>query len=201
MKKRQKTLFASILVVLLLIVFLAGFTFAKYYTEYYGETSLSVAKWNFNITGWESEKTNSISLRDMYDENIELNTLAPGFSGVITLELTAEDSTALVDYSIIANENTSAPANMYFRATRNSAPITNDANSIPDRYSSLTELAKDIHGTMSSEEILTIKIYAMWPYEIDGTEEEKIEANKQDGIDAEKAEDYRFSLTVVGEQA
>lgn len=49
MDKKQKTLLVSILVVLLLMVFLAGFTFARYYTSYQGEGSLQVAKWSFKV--------------------------------------------------------------------------------------------------------------------------------------------------------
>ena len=49
MDKKQKTLLVSILVVLLLMVFLAGFTFARYYTIYQGEGSLQVAKWSFKV--------------------------------------------------------------------------------------------------------------------------------------------------------
>ena len=47
MDKKQKTLFVSILVILLLIVFLIGFTFAKYYSTYNGIGNAKIAKWNF----------------------------------------------------------------------------------------------------------------------------------------------------------
>lgn len=204
MGKKQAKLLGSILAVLLLIIFLAGFTFAKYYTEFYGKGTLSVAKWSFNVTGWESEEINNISLLEISDSagtgNV-LTTLEPGFSGVATLELSAEGSDYPVNYSIQATENIVPPTNMYFQATVNDIQITNTKNTIHENYPTLTELAKDINGTMDSRKNVIIKIYAIWPFEIDGTEQEKLEANKKDAEDVKSKTDYTFSLTVVGSQA
>ena len=57
MDKKQKTMLISILLILLLIVFLAGYTFAKYYSSYTAGANAQIAKWNFKVTDWSTTET------------------------------------------------------------------------------------------------------------------------------------------------
>ena len=206
MDKKQKTMLVSILVILLLIVFLAGYTFAKYYTNYEGSSSLQIAKWNFKVNNWSAYETNEISLADTASEvDLEDGKIAPGFVGQAQLILDASDSEVDIGYSITATENGNKPQNMKFQAIIDGEETT--------LYGSLTEL---VNATLTDKKILksdenqtrTITIKAIWPYETGTTDEEIKSADLIDTADGtgttegkENVFDYTFALKVVGAQA
>ncbi len=202
MDKKQKTLVFSILVVLLLMVFLAGFTFAKYYTNYQGAGSLQVAKWSFKVNGWSTSETNEISLLDTVDHegkvNLENGKMAPGFSGKAELELDATESEVDVEYHIEATESGNKPSNLFFQAKIDGVSTVS--------YTTLAELAeKELTGRIlksDKNQKRTIEIFAIWPYETGNTETDILENDKKDTQDGENnLQNYMFALKVVGTQA
>lgn len=202
MDKKQKTLCVSILIVLLLIVFLAGFTFAKYYTTYDGEGSLQTAKWSFKVNGWSTSETNPISLLDTVDHdgkvNLENGKMAPGFSGKAELDLDASESEVDVEYRVEATEEGNKPSNLFFQAKIDGVSTIS--------YATLSELAeKELKGTIlkaDASRVKKIEIYAIWPYETGNTAEEILQNDKEDTDDGtNKVYNYTFALKVVGTQA
>jgi len=206
MDKKQKTLFVSILIVLLLIVFLVGYSFAKYYSTYNATAEAQIAKWNFKVTGWSTTETEEISLINTADEiTLEDGKIAPGAGGEFEIELDARDSEVDVEYDIEAIESENKPSNLLFR-------LEKDGVSSDKEYSSLEELANtELNGVISRTDATQtekLKIIWNWPYET-GSNEHEIAI--QDGEDTasgtgnvdgnENVFDYSFSLKVVGTQA
>lgn len=204
--KKQKTMFVSILILLLLIVFVAGYTFAKYYSSYQGMGTARIAKWNFKVTDWSTSETEKISLINTANEvSLEDGKIAPGASGEFELELDARNSEVDVKYDIEAVESGNKPSNLLFS-------LKKDGVSTGNTYSSVQELAEaELNGVISksdSTQIENLTIVWNWPYE---TGENKEQIAMEDGEDTavgtgsvagqEDVFDYSFSLKVIGTQA
>ena len=203
---QQKTRFVSILIILLLIVFLAGYTFAKYYTSYNGIGTAQIAKWNFKVTDWSTSETEQIFLVNTADEiSLEDGRIAPGANGEFEIELDARDSEVDVKYYIEANETGNKPSNLLFS-------VKKDGIASKTEYSSLQALAEaELKGVISKSDdtqLEKLTIVWNWPYETGETDEE---IASEDGEDTaagtgnvagqEDVFDYSFSLKVVGTQA
>lgn len=206
MDKKQKTMFISILVILILIVLLIGFTFAKYISTYDGNGRLRVAKWSFKVNGWSSEETKQLSLLDTV-RHVDLaeGRIAPGFTGELDLEIDAKNSEVDVQYSIQAEETGHKPDNLKFQAIINQDHYT-------EFYPTLKELAdNELNGVIKRNAVqkaLPIKIRCIWPFMTGDTEEEVEKENIEDTAVGKGAYagmintyDYTFSLKVVGTQA
>lgn len=206
MDKKQKTMFVSILVILLLIVFLAGYTFAKYYSSYNGTGEAQIAKWNFKVNGWSTSETEQISLINTADDvSLEDGKIAPGASGKIELELDATDSEVDVKYYIEATEDGNKPSNLLFSVNKNGIVGTT-------KYATLQELAEaELTGVIAkadNDQTETLEIVWEWAYE---TGDNDLDILIQDVRDTEfgtgtvegqeNVFDYSFSLKVVGTQA
>lgn len=204
--KKQKTMLVSILMILLLIVFLAGFTFAKYYSSYNGIGRAQIAKWNFKVTDWSTSETEAISLINTAEDiSLEDGKIAPGANGEFEIELDARDSEVDVKYMIEAVEAGNKPSNLLFR-------VEKDGVSSGNQYSSIQELAKaELNGVISKSDETQVENLIItwdWPYETGETAEE---IASEDGEDTavgtgsvagqENVFDYSFTLKVVGTQA
>ncbi len=204
--KKQKTMLVSILMILLLIVFLAGFTFAKYYSSYNGIGRAQIAKWNFKVTDWSTSETEAISLINTAEDiSLEDGKIAPGANGEFEIELDARDSEVDVKYMIEAVEAGNKPSNLLFR-------VEKDGVSSGNQYSSMQELAKaELNGVISKSDETQVENLIItwdWPYE---TGETAKEIASEDGEDTavgtgsvagqENVFDYSFTLKVVGTQA
>lgn len=204
--KKQKTMLVSILMILLLIVFLAGFTFAKYYSSYNGIGRAQIAKWNFKVTDWSTSETEAISLINTAEDiSLEDGKIAPGANGEFEIELDARDSEVDVKYMIEAVEAGNKPSNLLFR-------VEKDGVSSGNQYSSMQELAKaELNGVISKSDETQVENLIItwdWPYETGETAEE---IASEDGEDTavgtgsvagqENVFDYSFTLKVVGTQA
>lgn len=206
MDKKQKSIFLSILVILVLISLLVGYTFAKYYSSYSATSSTQIAKWNFKVNDWSTQETQVIPLvNTASDISLDEGKIAPGAKGSFELVLDASGSEVDVAYSIEANETGNKPENIRFYA------FVNDK--ITDyTYESLTDLASsELFGViLKSEENQrrVIRIYWSWPYEFGATNEARIQEDNEDTAigtgnvqGKEDNFDYAFSLKVIGTQA
>lgn len=203
MDKKQKTMLISILVVLLLIVFLAGYTFAKYYTSYSAETSTQIAKWNFKVNGWSALQTKEISLANTADIiSLENGKIAPGSHGKFDIGIDATGSEVDVKYYVEAEETGNKPSNILFSVNKDGVKGTK-------KYSSMTELAeKELTGVIKKiddDQTTNLEIIWEWPYE---TKEDITNGDIEDtqyGTGTVKGKegkfDYAFTLKVVGTQA
>lgn len=204
--KKQKTMFCSILIFLLLIVFLAGYTFAKYYSSYSAIGSAQIAKWNFKVTDWSTSETEEIFLVNTADDiSLEDGKIAPGAQGEFEIELDARDSEVDVKYYIEASESGNKPSNLLFR-------VKKDGTESENQYASIEELAEaELTGVISKNDETQIKrltIIWNWPYETGKNSEEIASEDKEDTAAGtgtvtgqENVFDYSFSLKVVGTQA
>ena len=204
--KKQKTMLVSILIILLLIVFLAGYTFAKYYSSYNGIGSAQIAKWNFKVTDWSTSQTEEIFLVNTADDiSLEDGKIAPGASGEFEIELDARDSEVDVKYYIEATESGNKPSNLLFS-------VKKDGVGTGNQYSSVQELAKaELSGVISKSDdtqIENLVVVWNWPYETGETAEEIASEDDEDTAAGtgsvtgkENVFDYSFSLKVIGTQA
>jgi hypothetical protein len=171
---------------LILFVFLAGYTFAKYYTVIDGAGTASVAKWSFVATDNNSDIKN-ISLKDTANKvSLVDGKIAPGTKGSFDIIISAKGSEVDVDYKVNVISEENLPANMKFKTENTATP-----------YSTLSALAEaELSGTIAKEnnsEEKTITVYWEWPY--DGTDDTK---DYDDGI---AAKTYQFSIQIEGTQA
>lgn len=206
MDKKQKTLLVSILIVLILIVVLIGYTFAKYYSNYNGQASAQIAKWNFKVTDWSTEQTEQISLLNTANVvSLEDGKIAPGASGQFEIELDATGSEVDVKYYIEAIESGNKPSNLLFSVNKNGV-----ASGV--QYASLQELAEaellGVIGKSTERKIENLQIVWNWPYEtgdnietITAEDGEDTEAGTGNVEGQENVFDYSFTLKVVGTQA
>ena len=206
MDKKQKTMLISILIILLLIVFLAGYTFAKYYSSYTASANAQIAKWNFKVTDWSTVETEEISLVNTTNiVTLEDGKIAPGAGGEFEIELDARESEVDVKYYIEATESGHKPSNLLFGVKKDGVLSEN-------KYSSIKELAEaELTGVISksdSTQVEKLQIVWDWPYET-GDTDEAIKAEDSEDTSAgngsvagqENVFDYTFSLKVVGTQA
>lgn len=206
MDKKQKTMLVSILIILLLIVFLAGYTFAKYYTTYSGEATTQIAKWNFKVDGWSALETEIIPLANTADVvSLEDGKIAPGANGKFEIGIDATDSEVDVKYYIEATESGNKPSNLLFS-------VNKDGIKGSTKYASIQELAEnELTGVISKSgdnQTTNLEIVWEWPYET-GDDIETI--SNEDAEDTtygagvvegqEDVFDYSFSLKVIGTQA
>lgn len=208
MDKKKKAMLGSILVILLIIAVLIGFTFAKYYSSYEGIAETQIAKWSFKVDGWSTSETKQISLIDTLDMDdrvdLEDGKIAPGFEGQVELELDASDSEVDVEYYIQAKETGNKPSNLFFQAKIDGV--------LTKSYPTLQELAqKELKGTIlksDSNKVKNVIIQCIWPYETGVDEETNLVEDGEDtaagtGVveGQENVFDYSFSLKIVGTQA
>jgi len=205
MDKKQKAMFGTILLILIIISLLIGYTFAKYYSSYEGNSELKVAKWSFKVDGWSTSETKQISLIDTADKvDLEDGKIAPGFEGNVELQLDATDSEVDVEYYVEAKEFGHKPSNLFFKAKID--------GELTESYSTLEELAtKELKGTIlksDSQKIKNIEIYCIWPYETGVDEQTNAVEDAEDtnaGLGTVEGQedvfDYTFSLKIIGTQA
>lgn len=170
----KKNLLAyTVIVVLVLISFLGGTTFAKYLTEHSTSASLKVAKWavteNFLVNG-SSTTSESINLAKTYNpETLSNEKIAPGTSGSFGVEIDASGTETGVIYQVeFDNITGTKPENLEFTYNNN-------------KYSDLTKLSKALTGTIAANadtKVLNLEIEWSWVYD-------SLNANKIDTRDTQ----------------
>lgn len=205
MNKKQKSIFLSILTLLILISLLVGYTYAKYYSSYSATASAQIAKWNFKVNDWSTNETKLIPLINTATNiSLEEGKIAPGAQGNIVLNLDASDSEVDVAYSIEATETGNKPENINFFAFI-------DGKICKYTYSNLSDLlSSELSGVILRTEenkTRTIKICWSWPYESSTNSERIKQDDKEDTAigtgtvpGKENVFDYAFSLKVIGTQ-
>lgn len=132
MRKNKRILSIIILAVLILLMFLAGYTFARYYKNINaGKATAKVARWSFGAGNTNSE----ISLAE--------GPIAPGDNGNFLIEVDSTNSEVPLEYEVKFSNVRNIPRNMKFAAT------TKDINGeewTTSEVSSLAELAEELKG-------------------------------------------------------
>lgn len=113
--KTIKLIIISILIIVL--ISLIGFAYARYRTMLNGSTSAEVAKWSFNYkileTAQREEVTNFAVTRTDENTDVQDLTLAPGTSGQFIIEINAAGTETLIEYNINI-EMQNKPTNLKF---------------------------------------------------------------------------------------
>lgn len=197
MTKKQRALRICLVIALILLIFLVGYTFAKYYSEIKGGGTGSIAKWSF-IANDSKDTIQTISLVDTANEvSLVEGKIAPGTKGSFDIEIDATGSEVGVDYEVNVSEETNLPTNLLYKV------IVDGERS--KEYSSLTELAEDkLTGkidTVNGEFIKDITVEWEWPYETYNN------SGVTDGDLADLADgtkdnlEYEFVLQIIGTQS
>ena len=192
MKNNKKKIGLIILLVVVLLAIILGYTFSKYTQSVDIQTSSSVAKWQFagSIENSKNSSTTSeISLADTIDsETITDGKIAPGTSGEFDIIIDADGSEVDIDYTISLIEETNKPTNLFFSYAGTT-------------YNNLTDLISSAisSGTISKngDQTVTYTISWEWPYE---TEVGGVLQDDIDLADGQNITDYTFTIEIVGTQ-
>lgn len=196
MTKRKRALGIFITLALVLLVFVIGYTFAKYYTEIKGGGIGSIAKWSF-VANNSKDTMQRISLVDTANEvSLVEGKIAPGTSGDFDILIDATGSEVGVKYEVKVAEETNMPTNLVYKA------VVDGQTS--KTYTSLNELAeKELIGnidTVHGEKTKSIKVIWQWPYETKDASGNVIgdNADLANGTSSNLA--YEFVLQIIGMQ-
>lgn len=193
MKNKKKIGGIVLLISLILVIFLAGYTFARYYKSINaGGTTASIARWSF---GSKNEK----AIINLSEEKI-----APGSSGQFEIEVDATNSEVDVDYEILVSEENNIPTNMKFYAETKDEKGT--VISTTEEMSSFTELAaNNLKGTIpveSNNQKRNIIVYWNWEFnENDTTTVDSDDATLKLDENGKSNLECGFNIEIVGRQA
>lgn len=185
MKNKKRILGVLVVVALIAMVFLAGYTFARYYKAInVGRASTNIARWSFNS---QNENT-SINLSE--------GKIAPGSNGQFEIEVDATGSEVLVDYEIKVDNENNIPTNMTFYAeTKDEKNNTVKT----ETKSSFTEVAKELTGRIGVEDgnqKRTIVVHWDWPFN-----EEDVSSTDRNSAENTSSLNCGFDIQIIGKQA
>lgn len=190
---KKKILFISGIVLLILLFFMCGNTFAKYLTTYKTSANLQIAKWkvtqDFLING-KSSKTENFDLITTYDPTTLVNgKIAPGTSGTFGVNIDASETETGINYDVIFKQTSGTkPQNLVF--TYNGKT-----------YKELTDLSKAIKGNIPADEtnkILNLIIGWEWKYEtVDEQSKNSTTGDTQDTTDGQNISQFGFDVTIT----
>ena len=197
MTKKQRALRVCLVIALILLVFLVGYTFAKYYSEIKGGGRGSIAKWSF-VANNSKDTIQTISLVDSANKvSLVEGKIAPGTEGSFDIVIDATGSEVGVDYDVKVSEETNLPTNLLYKVT-----VDGETS---ETYSSLKDLAEDkLSGnldTVNGEFVKNITVEWEWPYETIN-DNGVAEGDAADLLDGTKDNlNYKFVLQIIGTQA
>lgn len=193
MKNKKKVIGVLLLITLILVIFVAGYTFARYYKSINaGGGTASIARWSF---GSKNEK----AIINLSEEKI-----APGSSGQFEIEVDATNSEVDVDYEVLVTEEKNIPTNMKF-----SAEIKDESGAViytTKKMSSFTELAaNNLKGTIpvkANNQKRNIVVYWDWEFnENDTTSVDTNDATLEYDENGNSNLECGFNIEIVGRQA
>lgn len=185
-KRTVKILCAVLLIVLLQVM---GYTYAKYIAQEGGTGRAEVAKWAFQIVK-EGAQTKTINLADTVDKDSLVDgKIAPGTTGTMEITLDATGSEVDVDYELKFENEKNRPTNMRFRCEGK-------------EYDTLTEIIPVIgklkHDSQSKQRRVVLSWW--WDYEKGKTEEEITANDLIDTEEANKITEYTFDIIATATQ-
>ncbi len=193
MQKKKKVVGLILLIALILLIFISGYTFARYYKSINaGGTTATIARWSFG-------SSNTETVINLSDEKI-----APGSNGEFEIEVDATNSEVAVDYEILVTNEKNIPTNMKFYAE------TKDENGVvlatTDKVSSFTDLAlNNLKGNIPVQEgnqKRTITVFWDWEFnENDTTTVDSEDATLTFDDEGNSSLDCGFDIEIVGRQS
>ena len=190
LNKKKKILIVLAIIAIIVLAFLGGHAYAKYFTKIKGTGLAEIATWSFKVNG-EMEQIQTINLASTIDnETLVDNKIAPGTKGNFNIVIDATDSDVGINYNISFSDESNKPTNLKF--------IYNE-----QEYQSIEELADNLSGIINAndeEKTRTLNIGWEWKYET-GSDANTIAQN--DIIDTENGTslaNYTFNIIVSGTQ-
>ena len=193
MKNKKVVIRAVIIIALVALVSLAGYTFARYYQSInVGGGKATIARWSF---GSENISKDII----LSEEKI-----APGSNGSFEIEVDATNSEVPVEYEILVSDEKNIPTNMTFYAE-----IKNEDGTIittTEANNSFKELAhNDLKGLIPVESgNQKRKINVFWNWEFNETDTTSTDSNDATLVYDENNEsslECGFNIQIIGRQA
>ena len=193
MKNKRKLFSAICMITLILVIFIAGYTFARYYSKIdAGSGRASIVRWSFGSKNEEA----SINLSE--------EKIAPGSNGNFEIEVDATDSEVEVEYEILVKDERNIPHNMKFYAETidEKGGVISKTNS----YDSFTKLASEnLNGKIPVEknnQKRNIVVYWNWDF----NEEDTSSVDRDDATliideNGNSSLDCGFNIEIVGKQA
>jgi len=192
MRQKKKVVSVIVALILLLAIFAAGFTFARYYKKVETSAQGTIARWSF---GSKNENT-TIKLSD--------EKLAPGKSGSFEIDVDATDSEVGVDYEVLVTKSQNIPRNMKFSATiydKNNNEIL--SSSEYDTFESLaTNELKGNIPVVEGNQSRRIVVSWNWPF----NENDETSTDNEDGTysvneNGVSSLESLFNIEIIGRQA
>ncbi len=189
MKNKKKVVGLLVVAVLLVTIFAAGYTFARYYKKMDAKAGATIARWSFNSKN--EDQTVLLS-----EEKI-----APGSNGTFEIEVDATNSEVGVDYEILVSKSQNIPRNMKFSAKT----FDGEGNELSStsEYSTFAELATQLNGNIpvSGNQKRNIVVSWDWPF----NENDETDIDNQDGtyevVDGVSSLDSLFEIEIIGRQS
>ncbi len=157
---KKKIISIFTIIVLIILSFLTGSTFAKYLTEYKTTASLQIARWSVSeefLVNGVSNESQKINLATTYNPETLVNgKIAPGTSGTFGVQIDATGTETGINYEIKFDR--------ILGAIINNLVFTYNNNT----YSNLSELSNIISGKIAANaenKIVNLEIGWCWPYE------------------------------------
>ena len=192
MKNKKKLIGVLLLITLIAVIFIAGYTFARYYKSIdAGNGYASIARWSFGSKNTEA----SISLSN--------EKIAPGSSGQFEIEVDATNSEVDVEYDISVSDEKNIPTNMKFYA------VTTDEKggeiSRTNEYSSFETLAREkLSGIIPVEknnQKRLVTVYWNWDFnENDISPVDSNDATLSYDAEGNSSLDCGFNIEIIGKQ-
>lgn len=191
MDKKQKRMLLSVLIILLILCVVLGYTFAKYYSMYEGKANQKIAKWNFKVNNWEASPTETINLLDTTTNG---QVIAPGSEGNFEIDIDASGSEVDVRYSIVATQTGNIPENMRFYVQKEGSSTKNGPYS--DFQTMVNEQMTNTIAKSDTNKKANFVVYWEWPYDSGNDEAD----NKAGQLANSGMVDYTLTLQVIGTQ-
>lgn len=190
---KKKIILTVIMIVLVILSFFSGNTFAKYLTTKKTTGSFEVAKWSvtedFLVNG-VSSNTSTVSLAKTYEPTSLVNgKMAPGTSGEFSIIIDTTGTETGIDFIVtIDNFKGSAIDNLVF--TCNNKPCTDFTTK------SIVASGNIITEPNGCNEIITLDFGWSWPYETLDGNSSKI-GDEKDTYIGENLSNYSFDVTIT----
>lgn len=192
MNKKKRIITLLVLTLLIMSIFLAGYTFARYYKSInLGSASTSIARWSFGSKNVEAQ----INLSD--------GKIAPGSNGQFEIEVDATDSEVNVEYEILVSNEKNIPTNMKFRAeirdeVGNIISSTLETNSF---YELAVNNLKGVIPVEKNNQKRIITVYWNWEFnEEDNTTIDSDDATLIYDEMGNSSLDCGFDIEIIGKQ-
>lgn len=193
MKNKKRVIRALIVIAVITIVSLAGYTFARYYQSINaGGGTATIARWSFG----SSNVSKNIVLSE--------EKIAPGSNGSFEIEVDATNSEVPVEYEILVSEEKNIPTNMKFYAEI--IDEKGESLATTESKSSFTELAtSDLKGlipVVEGNQKRIINVYWDWEFnEEDTTSTDANDATLVYDENNQSSLDCGFNIQIIGRQA